>query len=377
MAQEKCQFLVVGPKLEALLSAYIIESLADIKVRAVVAPAKQYRPLGATMGYAGSTDNFTRISVAHGQDFAQKLWNLSLAGLAQAKDLAAELKFNHHLLEKIRVIGAEHELKEARAAEELMLGLSQMEIVDDATQDDPFRLRTERYPNFQRSSQPSGFWWNEPEVVQSLSKNLRRPALEPTDLKIAEIKSGFAVSCDGLELKSDVMLLLESERIVELVPSFASILIQVANYWVEFESYVIDQLARYTIAQHGNLWALQIGERVAFGGARYISENLADDALSKERYVSHLIKSYDSVYASRKSESQPRLIQSHSCLPCDELPVVGPHFANYRLMMASGYWGWGINFFIATITALMNDFLGGSKSDELYRRFWPERHRSL
>lgn len=371
---------IVGSGITGLSTAYYLHKGGTDKL-ALISGTRSESSKSADILVGGLNDNFTRISNAHGIEFAKELWHFSNAGFDHAIRFCKEFKIPHHKNRRIRLIVDKNELKEAKqACEELksvglhgeliktpqFTSLSGMQKRVLAVQDDGER----------------GAWVDTRAFTQALRDH--SPTFEiPTTLHSFEkSKEGIVLNlADGSEITAEFIVLACHQHIAKFLPTLKEALVPYADQWSQVElangNSVPEGLA--FSAHHGYEWGVMMGKTLHFGGGRYLRKLAgigATESSVEDKITQHLNEQLKKTFAWAEGAKFVQTVGLVDIWPCDELPVIGPMFGEDRVFLSTGYMGTGLSLgFHAGLC--LSEIIRTGNSLHLPRRLWPERLRTL
>jgi len=354
----------------------------------------------------GQRDNFTRVAAAHQTDFAKTIW---LFG-DRAFDLTANWARNQGVpfsnCRRLRLIATPEELTEATiAVREMNAAGFTSQILSDkkltaspwaralgprilAVQDDgerggwidthtmyrKLRLAAETNPAVQfidgTVENISGY------ADPDLSVTIRGPESQSGDKKLQTIKTSSLIAACHL-------------AIGDLIPSLKSALVSSADQWLSTSGPLdsIDPQSPWNTpgiawsAFHNHEWgATQPNGTILLGGGRILRKWAGFEATESKveaKISKYIVEQTKKSFPHWRADCEPILEASAlDCHPCDELPVVGPMYGEGRILVATGFMGQGLTLGFYSGFCLAKLLMTG-RCDELPRRLWPERLRSL
>ncbi len=366
---------VVGPEDEARVIAQLIRlnSNASVNIAATESRANS-ETIQHWLGYTGHFDNFTRLATAHGRKFAEELWQMSVLGLEVAPSFLKSLRVQFQPLKKLRLIRSEHELDEARQAVDWMKNLPCAEYIRGSSS----RSSSDNFwnaQNFQRS-EANGIWCSAAELTNALRQTQGEIIRLDGSARI-DLLPGESKIIDGkLTVRSELIVLLGKAEAVSLFPELEDILIEFGEKWLAFDRPGgLEERDQLTIANHGNIWSASISDRMMLGGARYLQDLTTSNQNERDSFIEHMKKIAGLLSSSLSEFHNLSYHERKASYPCDELPVAGPYHSNHRVILIQGFWGWGFNMLLSAGLGVAG--LVSGKNNNLPRRLWPERLRSL
>lgn len=371
--------VVIGTGITGLSTAFHLQAagVGRVALAGGVASPSSGQASGVVAG--GQVDNFTRVSHAHGADFAAELWRFgdlafdALAAFSKAEGLPVRVK------ERVRLITSEPELVEARKAvaelgaaglpgelrERLDLPLSARVL---AVQSDGWR----------------GGVVEAPALLKCLESKVRAPRL-PGVTRLDATGSGVRLElADGRGIKAELVVVATHLGTKALIPELADALVSYADQWSEVRLVVgksahgLEGLA--FSANHTHEWGgFTSATTLRVGGGRYLRPLAGIEATSapvEDKITKHLLAQLAKTFPLAEGAEVRRSTGVLDIRPCDELPIIGPMFGSGRLLVATGYMGSGLTLGFQAGKCLA-ELIQTGKSQSLPRRLWPERLRTL
>jgi glycine/D-amino acid oxidase-like deaminating enzyme len=335
----------------------------------------------------GQTDNFTRVSHAHGADFAAALWRFGDTAFDATLTFCKEHGVRVASGRRVRLITSEAELVEAeRAVREL-----ETHGLDAALHDAPsgHPLAGELSPRVLgvQDDGPRGAVIDTPALLETLLRAGSSPSLAP----VAAIEDkGSRLSLrltDGSHVSCEVAVVATHLAIGSLIPELKPALVSFADQWnpvclaTGADAHAWSKPGIVYSANHTYEWGAVTGKSsFVLGGGRYLRPWAgieAERAEVDEAITKHLLGQFRKTFAFGATVESAGPAQALlDCRPCDELPVIGPMYGNGRLLLATGYMGQGLTTGLLAGKCLA-ELIANGKAPELPRRLWPERLRSL
>ncbi len=335
----------------------------------------------------GQLDNFTRVSHAHGSDFAAEFWRF---GDLAFDDLQAFCKKNAVAFKqqtRLRLIVNEHELKEAKlAAKQLKAAGIAVDFYDDLAATPFGKEVTARVLAIQQEAR--GAFCEPAEILKKLRYLTNSCEAFSAVERIAPTPDHVTIYLkDGSSINAEMVVMAAHLDTAAFIPDLAAAFVAVADQWSEFEitndSYKTSPWADVGIvfsAHHGyELGVVSGPNRLRFGGGRYLRPLAgvgAKAAQPEERIEKHLQEQLAKTFSWARSLTPIGRVAGLENRPCDELPIIGPMFGESRLLIATGFMGSGTTqgFFAGKCLA---ELIKSGESPALPRRLWPERLRTL
>jgi len=373
---------IVGSGITGLSTAYHLHKAGTEKLALITSPQSVCTTRNsANIVAGGTTDNFTRISNAHGLDFAKELWDFSNSGFDKVLQFCKEHKVPHNQNRRIRLIVSKDELVESEKA---VRELRSVGLDGALYKPDQFPLLT----GFQKrvlavqDEGERGAWVETKHFLQTLREHCSLLEI-PTPLRSFEkTKEGIVLNLnDGSEITAEFLVLACHTQISHFLPNLKEVLVCYADQWSHVR--VPDLEAHHDglvfSAHHGYEWGLIVHKNLHFGGGRYLRKMAgigATEASVQDNITEHLREQLQKTFVWASHAEFAHTTGLVEIWPCDELPVVGPMYGEDRVLLATGYMGTGFSMgFHAGLC--LSDIIRTGKSSSLPRRLWPERLRSL
>ncbi len=398
--------VIAGAGITGLSAALHLAETGVQKILIVTGPSIPTSMTAPGMLTGGQRDNFTRVAAAHQTDFAKTMWQFG----DRAFDLTTSWARNHGVplatSRRLRLIATPEELTEATIAVRDMssAGLASQLLRDKylaaspwartlgprilAVQDDgerggwieaetmhrKLRIATQAYPAVQfidgTVENISGY--ADPE----LSVSIRAPESQTGNKKIQTIKASFVIAACHL-------------AIGDLIPSLKSALVSSADQWLNISGPLDSNDLQSPWNSSGIAWsafhnhewgATQPNGKMLLGGGRILRKWAGFEATESKVEVKiskYIIEQTKKSFPHWRADCEPLLEAAGlDCHPCDELPIVGPMYGEGRILVATGFMGQGLTLGFYSGFCLAKLLMTG-RCDDLPRRLWPERLRSL
>jgi len=351
------------------------------------------RCAGAIAG--GQFDNYSRVSHAHGSDFAVDFWRFgdrafdAVVGWAKTHGVPCKTQ------RRVRLATSPAELKEMEIA---VAGLSAAGFASRLVEVAEWLRHGggpvgSRVVAVQDDGRRGG--WIDPRIlITELERGVQRMG-SPVTLSYSiaiKVETGtdhvLVELADGSTIRSEIVVLGAHLAIGELVPDLKAALVSVADQWHACR--MIEQAqpgnpwcipGTFWSANNGYEWGLaKQGGRGILGGGRYLRKWAgieATTAINELKIQEHLERNAAQLLSGVDCRVEPKSGAADlDCRPCDELPIIGPTSGTGRVIVATGYMGAGLTqgFLAGQCIA---ELIATGKSDALPRRLWPERLRTL
>lgn len=373
---------IVGSGITGLSTAYHLhksgtENIALLK--GSVLNSTSLHTAGILVG--GLQDNFTRLSNAHGIDFAKTLWDFSNQGFDRVIEFAKTYKVPYKKNRRIRLIVTEEERKESEiAVQELRsVGLSA-----SLHKPESFSLLNsfEKRVLAVQDDGERGAWVDTPHFMKTLREHCSLLEIPNALQSFEKSKDGILLNLqDGSEITAECLVLACHQEIAHFLPVLKGALVTYADQWSTFESPNLedDHHGLVFSAHHGYEWGVFLHKSVHFGGGRYLRKLAgigAEHASVEAKITEHLKGQLAKTFTWAKELEYKHTEGLLDIWPCDELPVIGPMFGEDRIWLATGYMGTGFSLGFHAGFCL-SDMIRTGKSPQLPRRLYPERLRTL
>jgi len=331
----------------------------------------------------GQRDNLTRVAHAHGEEFAKTLWDFGDQGFLDLKNFTLQNKIKFQQGQRVRLITSEHELEEARKASKLFhkLGFKQVRLDENPDRN----LFSDSILAVQYDGEKSavldvdGFF---KVALQSVSNFL----VSANCLKAERVNSHWQIMDSNQNVyRSEFIVVSAHLASAHFVPTIASAYVSAADQWSqhEFSGEGFQKFfapGSFLSLNHGLEWAGRSSEgECRIGGARFL-RHLAGFEATKASYEkkieTFLVKYFEERVRNLKLQQASLNFAGLDCVPCDELPIIGPMFGESQKLLAGGYMGSGLSMGFRAGKCLA-EIIATGKSETLPRRLFPERLRSL
>ena len=366
---KKFDMIVVGDPLLVTIAVSLLKSWGIKKLAASLSSGETYSHI---LSLPCPWDNQTRTVQAHGRVFAKSYRQLFARGQILFKEFLEERKVEYVETPFFRVAQSNHEKLEMIAAKRM---------IEEDFSDQHLPLLSRKFESFDVQQESSAI------VVEDLLSQISKRAHAPSNAisigKIVNLQlehSGVTIETDDHQKwESEFILLLDHRLIRRFFPSFQEVLLEVAEQYCETDS--LSGVAKsfssgVYIFRHGNeIFNIFEDEHVLAGGFRYLRKNqgVEPDSYALEPKVEQeQIKAMKNYFSCSQVKIRSSWVD-RTCLPCDELPVVGPLFGRERAIFCTGFAQQTFPQFFPFIEAVADLVLSGKANID--PRFYPQRHR--
>lgn len=382
--------VVIGTGITGLSAAFHLAG-AGIEKVALSGPDPAWPTASAAsagLAAGGQTDNYTRVSNAHGRDFAKDLWcfgDASYDALATWCDLSG---VPFQAARRLRLITSEHELGECEEAVRQMAASKLPATLMKRPAAGRFADELTTRILAVQDDGPRGAWVDVGAALAKLAEALpatpRLPAVRAIEPRPG--KGGLTLTLEGgKKLRCEMVIVAAHLATARLVPEIAPALVSVADQWSELRL-ATPRTGAWTAPgiafslNHTYEWGVTYPHGgLALGGGRYLRPMAGVEAKEASALASieaHLLEQLARSFRFGGGAVAVRTQATLDCRPCDELPIIGPMFGEGRILVATGFMGQGLTqgFFAGQCLA---ELVARGAAPALPRRLWPERLRSL
>lgn len=380
------QVLIVGAGVTGLSCAFHLKK-QGIKSVAVAAagPPLQAAETAAGLACGGQLDNFTRVSHAHGDDFAAQLWHMGDAGFSSLVAFCQKQKVEIACGDRIRLIVSDPEVAEAeKAVAALRQHNPGVKLINPQSDSRWRNVFSHRVLSIQDEGL-AGAILDAKSLLCALEQNSDFQII-PNLQQLESSASGISAMTENGDIyRAEIVILACHLDIRSYIPPLRDALVSVADQWgMATLSQPLTKALRpgtYWSANHTYEWGGLCHEsnKMIVGGGRYLRPMAgieAEAAPYEDKIESHLETQVLKTFLGIDALQTKRGTSGLDCRPCDELPIVGPMFGDQRLLVATGFMGSGLSMgFMAG--ACLAELIVHGRSPGLPRRLWPERLRSM
>jgi len=376
--------VVVGAGITGLSTAYHLEKRGYRQVLVISSSEiPDMTRSGAGLVAPGLVDNFTRLSHQMGLASAREVWQAGDMAFQHLRDFCQNNGLPSVWGKRLRLATSDAEATEVSQAVDQMqsLGLkaNSYEPQDEVAKRLSLGSRVRRI----QEEVHGGGWLDTTALCQKLRETTVY-FVEDHVLAIQSSSSHMEVIGKKQCYQAEMVVLAAHNSVADLGVFSEDCLVPYADQWQKFQvawqaACPLDPGTVFS-TQHGYFWGVLIDEQyLCVGGGRFLRPlaGIGASVAVFENRISQMMK--------REVEHCFRQIIVSSLLegssgidirPCDEIPLIGPKYGEPRLLVATGFMGFGISwgFWAGQKIAELVD---RGKAPELPRCLWPERLRSL
>ncbi len=374
---------IIGSGITGLSTAYHLHKAGIDKVALISHPKKRSRYVDMLAGGLG--DNFTRISNAHGLDFAKEIWSFSNSGYDGVLEYCKQHQIPHSAKGRIRLIVSETELREAEIA---VKQLQSVGLKGELCKPENFSLLNgfEKRVLAIQDEGERGAWIDTKGFLKSLHAKSSafeiHTALLNFEKSAQKSSPGMVLNLeDGSEITTEFLVLACHQDISRFLRSLKESLVTYADQWSHVSVPSLGKTHEGFVfsAHHGYEWGVLLQESLHLGGGRYLRKLAgigAQEARVEPKITEHLQEQLAKTFSWAKQAQVKETSAFLEIWPCDELPLIGPMFGEERVLLASGYMGTGLSLGFEAGLCL-SELIHKGESSHLPHRLWPERFRTL
>jgi glycine/D-amino acid oxidase-like deaminating enzyme len=368
-----------------LASLGVAWSLAKrgVKDILIVGPARTHARTASNICVGATpalSDNITRIMHRHGEDVARRILHLCDAGYSEL--LAAAKSVNQTIIagHARRLATSDHELQEMKIATS---HLKTFGIRASLEEQEGTRLL---FHAVQNEGLPSAVF-DMNNFLSLLEAELNLEILETTATRINHTGTlGCRVFLASNEtIDCDICIAGVHQGLPELIPSLSPALWYYSDQSVSLSaknSAIADTYLKtgdVAMINHGNYKVWRTSDHsIAISGGRFLRNEPPDSNRWPEvspQVTKHLMQKAQEWF-DRDDFLEDHSSASLECLPCDELPVIGPMFGQEEVYISTGFAGLGAAMAFGAGLAI-TELIQTGRTKLLHPLFEPKRHRSL
>ena len=354
----------------------------------------------------GQRDNFTRVATAHQTDFAKIIWQFGDRAFDLTTSWARDQGTPMATCRRLRLIATPEELTEATAAVRGMsaAGIPSKLLTGNDLAASPWgKALGPRIMGVQDDGERGGWIDGEILLEKLLAAVHEISSITITDGTVESI-SGYAsaelivgIKSPTTQLAGENLKKIQASAIIaachlaigDLIPSLKSALVSSADQWLTIAGPLDGSAPKSPWNRPGIAWsafhnhewgASQTDGRLLLGGGRILRKWAgfeATEAKVEAKISNYILDQTKKSFPHWPAASPPSAESAGlDCHPCDELPIVGPMYGEGRILVATGFMGQGLTLGFYSGFCLAKLLMTGH-CDELPRRLWPERLRSL
>lgn len=383
--------LIIGDNTAALGCQMV---LTDAGIETITIKGKA-EPAQPPFFIGGLVDNFTRLHHAYGAQTAKEVWGFTqLAASWAADQLSTKLSISVATMAKLRLHHSDHQKTEGKEAQQL---LKQLGLGSTLTTTKSYQL----FPNdlLVHNEQGQGFVYSDHSSVQAKASAAASATVQPEHAQLGTVEQltkvqredgshGYEVTTSAKATLSALMVVITCQRsLIQLRPFYRDVLIPYSDQWQSYDLPPSSAEPAVFYTDHGYVYGYcsetrrasdQQSRALVIGGGRFLLKNARIGDLSGS--ISPKITEY--LHSRAESLTQMSLARPQQSegfwdtRSCDELPVIGPDFAEPQLLVAGGFMGGGIGIALRAGYELGKLITTGT-SATLPRQLWPTRLRTL
>lgn len=382
--------VVIGTGITGLSAAFHLAG-AGIEKVALSGPDPAWPATSAAsagLAAGGQNDNYTRVTNAHGSEFAKDLWRFGDASYDALAAWCALSGVPFQAARRLRLITSDHELKESEEAARQMAAAKLPSTLMKRPTAGPFADELTARILAVQDDGPRGAWVDVgaalAKLADALPSTTRLPAVRAIEPRPG--KGGLTLTLEGgTKARCEMVIVAAHLAIARLVPEIAPALVSVADQWSELRL-ATPRTGAWTAPgivfslNHTYEWGVTRPDGgIALGGGRYLRPMggmEAKEASGLPKIEAHLLEQLAKSFTFGSGAVAVRTMAALDCRPCDELPIIGPMFGEGRILVATGFMGQGLTqgFFAGQCLA---ELVAHGAAAALPRWLWPERLRSL
>ncbi len=333
----------------------------------------------------GMIDNFSRICVAHGEDFAKELWQFSHHAFDYLQNFLISEALNHKTNMRLRLITSLAELKEAsKACKSLRNAGFECQLIKPGPNHPLTNGLGGEVLAVQREDHRGG-WVDLNELHLLLEKEIGFQMLKEKITSIKSLSREIQIKTKNAQYHSELVVFCSGYSANVFLPELKEVFVPIVDQWQVYEWDPTIQWQKpglFFTSNHTYEWGVSLdNKKVVVGGGRYKRKfaGIASDCKEYQADIELLLAEKCKKYFKIPTfQPQPgHLGRSFiDYRPCDELPVIGPLFGDERVLIAEGFMGNSVvlGFFAGQC---LSELISKGQAKQLPRKLWPQRLRSL
>jgi glycine/D-amino acid oxidase-like deaminating enzyme len=238
----------------------------------------------------------------------------------------------------------------------------------------------------------SSAWIETKDLARHLLAQIAHYPRLPAIARLDSDAEGISLTCSSptLRVKAEIVIVACHIKTAEILPDLDPILINLVDQWDEFE--FTDSRPSLSLKpgdffklNYGQTWGMITPDlKLRVGGSRFLRGEKADsiqakDNPFKEGSHSKKISTFHTKICHQIASPSSSHIRSQTfvdILPCDELPIIGPMYNDSRVLLATGFYGFGLPL-VSLAGQWLAQIIDQGKAPALLPCFLPNRLRSL
>ena len=370
--------IIIGSGVTGLSCHYWLNKIGVSSVQTIAPEALRTQtdlcPASATVGFA---DNFTRLHHAWGPEVATLLWKYTHSCFEELKRFLASNKIATDFSDRIRLAYNKHEALELETAISLLdkCGFQ----VDRALSK---KLLLEGGSAVLQIEKNGALCFDKNMFLQRIKQSIGEAVTDGRVKELEATNEKITVKTEnGQTFSTQFLVIASAEACRTLLERGNEIFIPYADQYSKFEGAGSAEFAKGTVisSYHGLFVGGVNDDGCWLGGARYLRKNAGIGEIRPNIHpaaAEQIKKRAQSIFGIDNIKANGEAYAMLGCRPCDELPVIGPYVGNSRILVASGYMGWGLALGFGAgkhIAELITKGIAPS----LPRELSPERFRSF
>ncbi len=381
--KKKYDIAIIGAGITGLATAYHLNALGISDILIFDDGQAQASSLCPGVVSAGLTDNYTRLTHVLGRDDASQIWQYSIDSFELFDKFALSRGAAHYQprLRRLRLVQSEAELAEVAVAVS--------ELNRDGFQASLHAAGSIGFDQTTFGSSVLGIQddGNQAALIQvvpflaELRAECRAHTVSARVRNLAAGSGGMRIASDAGEFYAEMVVCAGHLAISDLIPELREALVSYADQWIEAKVHSAPTGLPQVVfsANHGYEWGAFVNGRMFLGGARFMRKHAGIGAASGQvldKISDYLLRKSSEFFPDIKLGPALRSGAGLECRPCDELPLIGPMYGNDRVLLATGYMGYGLALGFKAGADLAQIILHG-RCPSLPTRLHPKRLRSL